>query len=158
MQVRVVQAEQAEQVEQAGTGGNGGTGGPMRAGSNCFGPNGIEAGEGGNGGKGGNGGNGANGENGVAGMSAGYHNQAGIAPIVSGNSVPNPTGITLGMNRGCSNSEITLSKTGGGDWDLLGGGLFVPNLSAGESGYNPSSSNIVIYYPQIRKCSGIKRY
>jgi hypothetical protein len=104
----------------------------------------ITGGTGGNGGNGGNGGRGQDGANGAA------QNVVSIGGSVTqnGTTVPSNFGpITVNQYSGCTNSEITLTQSGGTlDLAAMGNAQLVNNLSATTTSYSTSSSPVGIYY------------
>ncbi|MDD3875299.1 MAG: gliding motility-associated C-terminal domain-containing protein [Bacteroidales bacterium] len=135
---------------QGGIGNNGGTGGLGGSGGlgdlNCLTENGAGA-DGGSGGKGGNGGKGQNGAEGI------------IVPIALGNnavlngtssSIPQPTIISVNYNnfRGCTNSEIEISKEQG-LWVLPAPAYYVNNIDSVTSSFNNGSDTAIIYFDSL---------
>ena len=128
-----------------GAGGTGGAGGSGGAGSNYTG--GGEVGSGGNGGRGGRGGNGGTGGAGRAGEVANVKFISGSALATNTTGIPT-TGspVTQTMHRGCTNSEIILTK-GSSSWTNFGtNGFEVNDYTAISNGYTSSSSTVKIYY------------
>lgn len=136
-----------------GTGGNGtnGQGGENgingllgQTGGNCVCGN-PDGGDGGKGGKGGNGGRGRDGANGPQ-TGLVQNNNANVTQ--NGNSVPvNYSPVTVNQQKGCTNSEIILTHSGG---DLepvnMGNPLYVNDLNPSTSSYTNSSSPASVYY------------
>lgn len=138
----------------AGTAGSGGVGGNGQLGAaggpgnlggthNRCGQS-ITGGTGGNGGAGGAGGRGQDGAPGVA------QNVVTIGGSVtqSGTTVPSQfSPVTVNQYSGCTNSEITLTQSGGTlDLAAMGGAQLVNNLSASTTSYTTSSSPVGVYY------------
>lgn len=128
-----------------GAGGSGGSGGPGGSGSNYTG--GGEVGAGGNGGAGGRGGNGGTGGAGRPGESVNVKFVSGTALATNTTGIPT-TGspVTQTMHRGCTNSEIVLTK-GGSSWSSYGAGsALVNDYTSTTNGYSSSSSTVKVYY------------
>ncbi|MDB4655864.1 T9SS type A sorting domain-containing protein, partial [Flavobacteriales bacterium] len=106
----------------------------------------VSGGETGNGGWGGFGGNGGFGGSGLPG--AGGLSAATRSITQNGSSVPNPVTLLAKVLGGCTNSEITLSKSGG-TWNLLSGAQFINDLDAATTSYNTSTGSILVSYPAI---------
>lgn len=133
----------------AGTGGNGQTGGTGGTGGNggsgaqtCTG----EIGGGGNGSRGGNGGNGGRGRDGANGISAAVVTNGVISnPSVT---IPNPIVLVADYNlsRGCTNSQLSISRPSAGTWTLPGTAAYVNNVNSSTSGYNNSTNTAFIYF------------
>lgn len=119
-----------------GTGGNGGTGASV-----CTG----EVGRGGNGSKGGNGGTGGRGRDGVNGLQANIRIEN--TAVVNNNGLAQPNNPTVLAYKGCSNSEITITKTTG-SWvnPPSPGSAFENDISSAVSSYGTGSTPAVIYY------------
>ncbi len=124
-----------------GNGGNGGAGGLGN--TTCQ----TENGSGGNGGNGGQGGQGGKGQNGASGIIMGI--ALGNAATINGTStfIPNPTTVNVYYNnfRGCTNSEIEISKFSG-NWLLPPNADYVNDININTSSYNNNSDTAVIYF------------
>jgi hypothetical protein len=122
---------------QGGAGGTGGTGGSGGQGSNGGGGSDGESsgGRGGNGGAGGKGGDGGNGPNGVS---------VQLYTVGSGATSPSITlptlAVSANVSRGCTNSQIELTKNSG-TWTLVSGAQFVNNLTSSTTSYTTSGAN-----------------
>ncbi|MDD4213901.1 MAG: gliding motility-associated C-terminal domain-containing protein [Bacteroidales bacterium] len=130
-----------------GTGNIGGTGGTGGAGglgnTTCL----SENGAGGNGGIGGNGGTGGKGQDGAQGINTAI--ALGNTSTINGSStsIPNPTTITIGYNnnRGCTNSEIEITKLTG-TWGLPSNAQFVYDINEITSSYDNTSDSALIFF------------
>jgi hypothetical protein len=129
-----------------GVGGNGGLGGlggnPGQFNCNCSGDRACS----GWGGPGAPGTAGGKGQNGATGASQGIFglSQSG------GTTVPTVGAPVVNAFRGCTNSEIVLSKTGGGDWNIgVGGGSFINNVNSGQSSFAVNQSPVSIFYGTV---------
>lgn len=137
----------------AGAGGTGGTGGAGGTGGNggTGGWNGdCNVGRGGNGGKGGNGGNGGNGGSGVAGESVAIKLASGSAVTTNSTAIPTAADpVTVDADQGCTNSVITISKGGGGNWTLPSGATIVNDLNSTTPSTGVGTNTAYIYYSSI---------
>ncbi len=154
-----------------GKGGVGGTGGKGAAISNsvpnsttvscdidqngvgtcAYGANNGESGPGAAGGNGGAGGDGADGQGGTNGV-ANAHYDTGAGVVATSSTTPStfPVDVAITQNQGCTNSEISFTKTIAGAWSLGNNGFTVNNISAGVSSYNITTDNAVdIYYTTV---------
>ncbi len=132
-----------------GTGGNGAAGqagasGSGGAGGGCDGS--VVCGQcAGNGGTGGAGGTGGRGRDGANGLSA----QLVVGTTTSSPSVtiPSPATVTVDYSNGngATNSQIGLTKSGGGNWTLPAGFAFVNDQNTSSTSYTVSSSSINVY-------------
>jgi hypothetical protein len=123
---------------QAGAGGNGGGAGNYRGG--------CDGGRGGNGGTGGAGGAGGRGQDGANGLSQGLVTGNSASITQSGSSVPNDGIVTANTFRGCTNSEIVLTKTSGSGWSISSDPTFTKNQTNTSTGYSNSDNTISIYF------------
>ncbi len=139
-----------------GTGGAGGAGGAGQpGGAGLPGLPGIQnggcrGGGGASGGNGGDGGTGGQGQQGATGAAIGVFNSNGATVAVSGSPYVPTDGITTAnWVRGCTNSEITLTKNTNDAWGNFIGtdAQFENNLTASTSSFNSISDSVVIYYP-----------
>lgn len=129
-----------------GTGGGGGTGGNGGGGNNtstsagnaltgsrvC---NNCEVGAGGKGGSGGSGGKGGNGQPGAAGMAIALQLLSGSTSPVSSPAPTTANILKARYIRGCTNSQILLSKDGGNPFDLalMGNPVVINDVTPGLS-------------------------
>jgi len=140
-----------------GTGGNGGAGGSGFNTQTCGCGDGNDGGIGGNGSAGGRGGDGGVGGNGTR---LAIFQNGGTAPTLSttppvtintspsGGSVPNPVTLTANYDlaRGCTNSQIDITRSAAGTWTLPGGASFINNVNSTTSSYNNSTNNISVSF------------
>jgi hypothetical protein len=128
---------------QAATGGTGG-GAPGDNSGYC------DGGRGAWGGAGGNGGVGGSGSNGAAGISARLQVVNGATVTgsgISGSAVPTDGTVTADVNRGCTKSQIGITKTSGSVWtNIATNPAFVLNEDSASTSYTTSTSNPFIYY------------
>ncbi|MBX2903964.1 MAG: hypothetical protein KF872_10450, partial [Chitinophagales bacterium] len=100
---------------------------------------------GGTGGKGGKGGTGGTGQQGANGVSQVLVQLNGASVTQSGTSIPNNGQVTANVYRGCTNSEIILTKTTG-SWSVSSNPTFTNNLTSSTSSYNNGQNTISVYY------------
>ncbi len=117
-------------------------------------------GPGGNGGKGGDGGFGGNGVRVAIASRDGFGNATTSQPTlagfslainsaVNGGALPNALTITthyLGLGKGCTNSQIEITRNGAGNWVLPGGAAYVNDVNNTTSSYSNTTSPAIIYY------------
>jgi hypothetical protein len=134
-----------------GAGGGGGTGGNggNQITASCGGGN--KPGNGGAGGRGGDGGVGGKGGDGLGGERVLIY-ENGTAAIKSGVTVPSTNSPKAIVNKGCVNSEIILTKTGG-TWQ---GGIgtdpdFVNNNTQSSTSYDTGQPTVAVYYTSTGK-------
>lgn len=135
----------------AGTGGSGAAGRPGVSGSagspgNCRG--GCDGGCGGNGGAGGAGRQGGQGQQGANGISQNLVSLNSASISWTGTTVPTDGIVTANYYRGCTKSQIDLTKTTGSAWtNISTDPAFVNDLTSSSTSYTTGSSAPSIYYP-----------
>lgn len=140
--------------------GNGGSGGTGAAGQNgnsgTPGVNGQTGGNcvctsnpaGGKGGNGGNGGTGGRGRDGASGIQQGLVQNNGAAVTQSGTTTPSTySPVTVTQLKGCTNSEILVSFTGGSiDLSGMGNPTFINDLNPSTTSYTSNTSPVGVQY------------
>lgn len=137
----------------SGSGGNGAdgqngnagtTGTPGQTGGGCVCGN-DDGGDGGNGGAGGTGGRG---RDGASGLQMGLIQNGGATITQSGTTTPtNFSPVTVTQLKGCTNSEVLVSFTGGSvDLSGMGNPTFINDLNPTTSSYTAGTSPVGIYY------------
>ena len=137
-----------------GTAGSGGTGSNGQgADGGSSGSNGgdntgyCDGGKGGRGGDGGAGGAGGNASGGAAGISISLQTGNSAAVTRTGTTVPNDGTVTADWKRGCTNSQILLTKTSGSNWTgITSNPSYVFNLTSTTTNYDAADNNIAVYY------------
>lgn len=142
----------------AGNGGRGSNGTSGTAGAT--GTNGgdnsgyCDGGKGGRGGNGGNGGNGGRGQDGSNGISAEIQSANGASiSRTGGTTVATEGTLTADWKRGCTKSEIILTKTTGSSWNSsfvsssTTDPAFINDITSSSTSYNNTLSSIAVFYP-----------
>jgi len=103
---------------------------------------------GGNGGQGGVGGTGGRGRDGAPGASIGLAQVQGASVQQNGTTVPTQFGpVTVNQYAGCTNSDITITQSGGSfNLGAMGGAQFVNNLSPASTSYTVTSATAGVFY------------
>lgn len=134
----------------AGIGGNGGNGGQGGLGGDgANGGTGLDnGGDGGDGGNGGYGGTGGDGGQGALGNTTGlYENGAPVSEVDT--TWPLPNTYSANYASGCTNSQVTITKTFG-VWDVASmGATFVNDLTVNSSSYDETSNVAVVSFPTV---------
>lgn len=138
----------------AGAGGNGAAG--QNGDSGITGANGETGGNcvctsnpsGGKGGNGGNGGAGGRGRDGATGLQTGLVQNNSAVVNQNGTTVPNTYDpVTVAQLKGCTNSEVLVSFTGGTlDPGSMGGATIINDLNPTTSSYTTNTSPVAVYF------------
>lgn len=105
---------------------------------------GCTPGRGGTGGRGGAGGRGGTGQLGSTGLSRQLVTLNSASVTRTGSTVPSNGQLTANVSKGCTNSEIVLTKTSSNTW--AGNPPFVNDLTSSTSSYNSSDNTIKVFY------------
>lgn len=134
----------------SGSNGKSGVGGSQGVAGVYSGGGSGNQGRGGTGGTGGTGGAGGRGQDGANGISQGLVTANSASVPQTGTSVPNDGTVSVNWNRGCTKSQIDLTKTSASSWvGISSDPAFVLNSTNSTTSYTASMNNVSVYYTSI---------